>query len=93
MTILSMYLKTWRQNVSGAKMMTEAFHLRNREAKRELEIYSKGKLLPFFPVSTFFDLNYTDHLRSATISRYCAKTTCQRQAAEATCGLRMGCWR
>ena len=33
--------------------MTAAFHLNNREAKRELKIYNNGKLLPFCPTPTY----------------------------------------
>ena len=33
--------------------MTSAFHLNNREAKRELNVYNNGKRLPFCPVPTY----------------------------------------
>ena len=33
--------------------MTAAFHLNNREAKRELKVYNNGKLLPFYPTPTY----------------------------------------
>ena len=37
MTTLSAYLKTWRLKVSNTKTVTAAFHLNNRDAKRELK--------------------------------------------------------
>ena len=39
-----------------AKTVTATFHLHNREAKRELKVYANGKLLPFFPVPTYFGI-------------------------------------
>ena len=39
MTTLSAYLQTWRLQLSHAKALTAAFHLHNREAKRELNAY------------------------------------------------------
>ena len=33
--------------------MTAAFHLNNREAKRELKVYNNGRLLPFCLTSTY----------------------------------------
>ena len=37
MTTLLVYLQTWRLKFSHIKTMTAAFHLNNREAKRELK--------------------------------------------------------
>ena len=53
MTILSTYLQSWRVKLSHAKTVTEAFHLHNREAKRELKVNNNGKILSFFPVQTY----------------------------------------
>ena len=36
MSTLSAYLQTWRLKLSHTKTVTTAFHLNNREAKREL---------------------------------------------------------
>ena len=36
MTTLSAYLQTWSLKFNNTKMATAAFHLNNREAKREL---------------------------------------------------------
>ena len=46
MTILSAYLQTWRLKLSNTKLATAAFHLSNREAKSELNVYNNGNLLP-----------------------------------------------
>ena len=37
--------------------MTAAFHLNNREANRELNVYNNGNLLPPCPVSTYLGMN------------------------------------
>ena len=42
----------WRLQPSHTKMVTTAFHLNNREAKRGLNVYNNGKRLPFCPVPT-----------------------------------------
>ena len=49
----SAYLQTWRLKLSHTKMVTTAFHLNNREAKRELKIFNNGKLLPYCPTPTY----------------------------------------
>ena len=46
MTRLQAYLQTWRLKLSNTKTMTVTFHLNNREAKRELNVYDNGNLLP-----------------------------------------------
>ena len=33
--------------------VTAAFHLNTRKAKRELKVYNNGRLLPFYPTSTY----------------------------------------
>ena len=53
MSTLSTYLQVWRLNLSHTKTMTVAFHLNNREAKRELKVYNNGRLLPFCPTPTY----------------------------------------
>ena len=39
--------------LSHTKTVTAAFHLNNREAKRELKVYINGRLLPFCPTPTY----------------------------------------
>ena len=53
MSTLSAYLQTWRLKLSHTKTVTAAFHLNNREAKRELKVYNKGRFLPFYPTPTY----------------------------------------
>ena len=53
MTTLSAYLQTWRLKLSNTKTVTVAFHLNNREAKRELNVYNNSNLLPPCPVPTY----------------------------------------
>ena len=53
MSTFSAYLQIWRLELSHTKTVTAAFHLNNREAKRELKIYNNGRLLPFCPTSTY----------------------------------------
>ena len=52
MTTISTYLQAWRLQLSHTKTVTTTFHLNNREAKRELNVYNSGKRLPFCPVPT-----------------------------------------
>ena len=50
--------------------MTTAFHLNNREAKRELKIFNNGKLLPYCPTPTYLgvkldrSLTFRHHLEA-----------------------------
>ena len=53
MSTLSAYLQTWRLKLSHTKTVTAAFHLNNREAKRELKVYNNVRLLPFCPTPTY----------------------------------------
>ena len=53
MSTLSAYLQTWRLKLSHTKTVTTAFHLNNREAKRELKVYNNGGLLLFCPTHTY----------------------------------------
>ena len=47
MSTLSAYLQTRRLKLSHTKRVTAAFHLNNREAKREPKAYNNRRLLPF----------------------------------------------
>ena len=53
MSTFSAYLQTWRLKPSHTKMVTAAFDLNNREAKREVKVYNNGRLLPFCPMPTY----------------------------------------
>ena len=52
-TTLFAYLLAWRLKFSHAKTVTAAFHLFNQEAKRELKVNGRGKVLPLCPVPTY----------------------------------------
>ena len=70
MTTLSAYLQTWKLKLSHTKTVTTAFHLNNREAKRELKIFNNGKLLPYCPTPTYlgvkldWSLTFRHHLEA-----------------------------
>ena len=61
MSTLSAYLQTWRLKLNHTKTVMAAFHLNNREAKREVKIYNNNKLLPFCPIPTYLGVNWIDH--------------------------------
>ena len=52
-TTLSGCLQTRRLKLSNTKTVTAAFHLNNREAKRELNVYNNGNILSPCPVSPY----------------------------------------
>ena len=56
MSTFSAYLQTWRLKLSHTKTVTAAFHLNNREAKRELKVYNNGRLLPLCPTPTYLEV-------------------------------------
>ena len=70
MTTISTYLQTWRLQLSHTKTVMTAFHLNNREAKRELDVYNYGERLPFCPVPTYLgvkldrSLTFRHHLEA-----------------------------
>ena len=87
------YLQTWRLKLSHTKKVTTAFHLNNREAKRELKVYNNGRLLLFCPMPTYLGVKLD---RSLTFRHHLValrkKTILAHHTAEATRGLGMGCW-
>ena len=70
MTTLSGYLQTSRLKLSNTKTVTAAFHLNNREAKGELNVYNDDNLLPSCLVPTYFgvklyrSLTFRHHLEA-----------------------------
>ena len=76
-TTLSAYFLTWRQKLSHAKTVTAAFHLHNREAKRELKVKNNGKFLPFCPVPIYLGVKLDRRSRTVITlrerKRHCAK--------------------
>ena len=56
MKILLAFLQTWKLKFSNNKTMTAVFHLNNREAKRELNVYNNGNQLPSCPIPTYLEV-------------------------------------
>ena len=91
MSTLSLYLQTWRLKLSHTKTVTAAFHLNNREAKRDLKVYNNGKLSPFCPTPTWRKTGQVAHVSSPS-SGIAQKPILARHTVEATRALGMGCW-
>ena len=68
MSTLSAYLQTWKLKLSHTKTVTAAFHLNNREAKRELKVYNNVRLLLFCPTPTYLGIKLD---RSLTFRHHC----------------------
>ena len=68
MSALSAYLQIWRLKLSHTKTVTAAFHLSNRETKREIKVYNNNRHLPFCPIPTYLgvkldrSLTFRQHL-------------------------------
>ena len=79
--------------LSHTRTVTAAFHLNNREGKRELKVYNNGRLLPFCPTPTYLG-GKTGQIAYvlSPFSGIAQKTILARRTAEATRGLGMGCW-
>ena len=66
----SAYLQTRRLKLSHTETVMAAFHIHNRETKRELKVKNNDKILPFCPVLTYFcvkldrALTYRHHLEA-----------------------------
>ena len=56
MSTLSAYFQIWRLKLSHTKMVTAAFHLNNRETKRELNVSNNDKPLSFCPTLTYLGM-------------------------------------
>ena len=70
MTTFSAYFQTWRLKLSNTKTVTAAFHLKNSEAKRELNVYNNNNPLPPCPVPTYLGIK----LDRSLIFRHCLET-------------------
>ena len=70
MTTISLYLQNWRLKFRKSKTVSTAFHLNNREAKRELNIIVDGNSLPYNSTPTYLGitlnrtLTYRHHLET-----------------------------
>ena len=90
MTTLSEYLQTRRLKLSHTKTATAAFHLFNREAKRELKVCNIGKT--FLP-SSHLSWGQTGQIAyiSSSPGSIAQEAMCSRFTVEETCGNRLGC--
>ena len=76
----SAYLQTWRLKLSRTKTVTAAFHLNNREAKRELKVYNNGRLLLFCPTPIYLGVKLD---RSLTFCHHLA-ALCKKLSSRVT---------
>ena len=59
---ISSYLDKWRLKLIIAKTTTNAFHLNNREANRQLKIFVRGSLLPYQSHPTYLGVKLDKQL-------------------------------
>ena len=91
MSILSSWLKQWRFKLSEAKTVSSAFHLNNREAKRELNVNISGRRLTCHRTPTYLGvkhdrtLTYREHL-TALRGKVMARTALIRRLAGTSWG-------
>ena len=84
MSTLPAYFQTWRLKLSHTKTVTVAFHLNNREGKRELKVYNNSRLLPFCPTPTYLgvkldrSLTFRHHLVALRKKLYSRVTLLRR---------------
>ena len=70
MTTICEYLQTWKLKLITTKTMSAAFHLNNKEAKRELNVNYSNETLPFCPKPIYLGiklnrtLTYRRHFES-----------------------------
>jgi len=70
MATLGEYLQTWKLKLSTTKSVSAAFHLNNKEAKRELKVNLNNEILPFcskpkyLGVTLDSSVTYRRHLES-----------------------------
>jgi len=70
MATVGEYLQTWKLKLSTTKMVSGAFHLNNKDAKREMKVNFNNETLPFcsepkyFGVTSDRSLTYRRHLES-----------------------------
>ena len=67
MSTLSSYLRKWKLKLSTTKTVSAAFHLNNREARRELSINTEGRALPYCAEPTYLGIKLD---RSLTFRRH-----------------------
>ena len=92
MATLGEYLQTWKQKLSTAETVSAAFHLNNKEAKRELKVKYNNETLLFQAKIPWSNVGQVAHV-STTPSVTSQEADITRRAPEAACWLRLGCWR
>ena len=71
--------------LSHTKTVTAAFHLNNREAKRDLKVYNNDRLLPFRPIPTYLgvkldrSLTFRHHLVVSLRKKLSSRVTLLRR--------------
>ena len=83
-----MYLQTWRLKLSHTKTVTAAFHLNNREAKRELKVYNNDGHLPFCPTPAYLGVKL-DRFRHYLVTlrkKLSSRVTLLRRLVGSGCG-------
>ena len=91
MTILVDYLRKWRLQLSIGKTVSAAYHLNNREAKRELDVFVDNKRLVFRQAPKYFGvrldrmLNFKQHLEEVA-GKVTSRGSIIRRLAGTTCG-------
>jgi len=66
MATVGEYLQTWKLQLSTTRTVSAAFHLNNKEAKRELKVSLNNQTLPFCPEPKYFGVTLN---RSLTYRR------------------------
>ena len=64
---ISSYLQKWKFKLSTAKMVSAAFHVNNKEARRDLFISIKGQSLPYCAEPMYLDIKMA---RALTFCRH-----------------------
>ena len=90
-TILVDYLRKWCLQLSIGKTVSVAYHLNNREAKRELDVFVDNKRLVFQQAPKYLGvrldrmLNFKQHLEDVA-GKVKSRVSLIRRLAGTTCG-------
>ena len=75
--LTAVYIQTWRLKLSNMKTVTTTFHLNNKEANCELNVYNNGNLLPPCPVPKYLGVSWIGYSLFVITSRLCKKLSTQ----------------
>ena len=92
MTMLLTYFQTWKRKLSHITTVTAAFHLSNREAQCELNVYNSDTLLLFGPTPTCFVVKLDRLLTSSHHLVPLRKAIFSCHTVQAICRLWIGYW-